>query len=87
MIERAVALGDVQVDVEYDADTTPKHVEVSIHLPGGLTADQIKRLERVAETCPVRRALETGFTFCERLIETASPAPVGLEPGRGPGRL
>src|ERR1019366_7520538 len=26
-------LGDVQVDVNYDADTTPRHVEVTIHLP------------------------------------------------------
>jgi putative redox protein len=60
-------LGDVQVDLSYDADTNPREVDVCIHLPDGLTADQIKRLERVAQTCPVRRALETGFSFDERL--------------------
>ena len=67
-------LGDVQVDVNYDADTTPRHVEVTIHLPDSLAADQIKRLERVAETCPVRRALEAGFAFDERLTFDL-PAP------------
>src|SRR5271167_2027185 len=40
-------LGRIQVDVEYDADTTPRHVEVTIRLSEGLTADQIKRLQRV----------------------------------------
>jgi len=61
-------LGDVRVDVDYDADTTPRCVEVTIHLPDGLTPDQTRRLERVAATCPVRRALEAGFTFDERLV-------------------
>jgi putative redox protein len=68
-------LGDVRVDVDYDADTTPRRVEVTIHLPDGLTPDQTKRLERVADTCPVRRALEAGFTFDERLASDL-PAPV-----------
>jgi putative redox protein len=60
-------LRGIQVDVEYDAETTPRHVDVSIRFPDGLTADQIKRLQRVAQTCPVRRALEAGFTFEERV--------------------
>jgi len=29
-------LGDVRVDVDYDTDTTPRRVEVTIHLPDGL---------------------------------------------------
>ena len=33
-----------------------------------LSAEQVRRLERVAESCPVRRALEDGFTFEERLV-------------------
>jgi putative redox protein len=66
-------LGETQVDVEYDADTTPRHVEVILRLPDGLTAEQIKRLQRVAQTCPVRRSLEAGFTFDERL-EHDTPA-------------
>ncbi|MGO9883603.1 MAG: OsmC family protein [Solirubrobacteraceae bacterium] len=60
-------LGETQVDVEYDADTKPRHVEVTLRLPDGLTAEQVKRLQRVAQTCPVRRSLEAGFTFDERL--------------------
>ena len=60
-------LGDVRVDVDYDADSTPRGVEVTIHLPEGLTTDQTERLRRVADTCPVRRALEAGFAFDERI--------------------
>jgi putative redox protein len=74
---RDIDLGDLRVDVDYDADPTPKRVEVTIHLPDHLTDDQIKRLEKVAETCPVRRALEAGFTFDERLVTTRSPTRVG----------
>ncbi len=66
-------LAETRVDVEYDADTTPRHVEVVLRLPDGLTAEQIKRLERIAQTCPVRRSLEAGFTFDERL-EHDTPA-------------
>jgi putative redox protein len=67
-------LGEVRVDVSYDADTSPRRVDVTVHLPEGLTPDQTKRLERVASTCPVRRALEAGFTFDERLVSDI-PAP------------
>jgi putative redox protein len=60
-------LGNVHVDVVYDADVTPRTAEVTVHLPEGLTAEQTERLRRVADTCPVRRALEAGFTIDERL--------------------
>jgi putative redox protein len=69
------ALRDVSVDVNYHADTTPRKVDITVHLPDGLTPDQTRRLERVANTCPVRRALEAGFTFHETLL-TDTPAPV-----------
>jgi hypothetical protein len=29
--------------------------------------EQTERLKRVADTCPVRRALEAGFSFDERV--------------------
>jgi len=61
-------LGDVRVAVAYDADSTPRHVEVAVHLPEGLTHNQVERLMRVAQTCPARRALEAGFTFEERFV-------------------
>ncbi len=66
-------LTDVRVDVTYDADTTPRDVKITVHLPDGLTEDQLARLQRVAETCPVRRAFEAGFAFTEE-IATDLPA-------------
>jgi uncharacterized OsmC-like protein len=41
---------------------------VIVHLPSGLGEDMVKRLRRVAETCPARRSLEAGFTFDEQLV-------------------
>lgn len=61
-------LDDLAVDVDYDADATPRRFAVRIHLPAGLSAQQLARLRRVAETCPVRRALEAGFVFDERIV-------------------
>lgn len=64
---RGWELGDVRVDVRYDADVTPRAVEITLHLPDGLTPDQVARLRRVAATCPAKRALEAGFRFEEGL--------------------
>ena len=74
---RDIDLGDLRVHVDYDADTTPRSVEITIRLPDHLTDEQVRRLEKVAETCPVRRALEAGFTFNERLVTTPPPTQVG----------
>jgi putative redox protein len=63
-------VGETAVDVDYDTDSVPHRVTVDLHLPDDLTADQQRRLERVAETCPARRALEAGFTFEERIVTT-----------------
>jgi putative redox protein len=65
-------LEDVRVDVGYDHDSTPRQVHTTIHLPDGLTPEQVRRLQRVAATCPVKRALEAGFTF-EQLIALDLP--------------
>jgi putative redox protein len=61
-------LADVRVEVVYNSDEAPRQVHVRIYLPDGLTLDQIKRLRRVAETCPARRALEAGCTFDEEVV-------------------
>ncbi|MGZ4263431.1 MAG: OsmC family protein [Solirubrobacteraceae bacterium] len=61
-------LEGLSVDVSYDPEPTPRRAEVIVHLPAGLGDDQVRRLRRVAETCPARRALEAGFTFDEQLI-------------------
>ncbi len=74
---RDIDLAELRVDVDYEADASPRHVEITIHLPDHLTDDQVKRLEKVAETCPVRRALEAGFTFDERLVTIPSSTLVG----------
>jgi putative redox protein len=34
-------LEDVCVDVTYDSDATPRHAHVTVHLPAGLTPDQV----------------------------------------------
>jgi putative redox protein len=65
---RNLNLDGMEVDVRYDADVTPRLVETTVHLPTGLTGRETESLRRVAETCPVRRALEAGFTFRERLL-------------------
>jgi uncharacterized OsmC-like protein len=41
-----------------------------IHLDGELSQEQLERLEKVARACPLRRSLQTGFEFAER-IETS----------------
>lgn len=58
----------LRVDVGYDADTTPRRVSVRLTLPDGLTPEQVDRLHRVADTCPVRRAFEAGFEFDEQVL-------------------
>jgi putative redox protein len=67
-------LEHVQVDVNYDADTTPRRVETTVHLHGRLTDPQIRRLLRVADTCPVKHALEAGFLIRQRLADDHVPA-------------
>ena len=60
-------LGDVVVDVDYDNASTPRHFDVRISFSGALTEEQLRRLEKVAETCPVRRAMEAGMEFVEQI--------------------
>jgi putative redox protein len=72
-------LGDVRVEVRYDADVTPRRVEISVHLPDGLTPGQVERLRRVAETCPAKRALEAGFAF-DQQVELEPSAQHTLTP-------
>jgi putative redox protein len=67
-------LDDLRVEVVYDPSTSPRHVELTVHLPDGLTAEQRERLRRLVAACPVRRALETGFEFDEQLAVDLAPA-------------
>jgi putative redox protein len=65
-------LSEVRVVVAYDSESTPRHIDLRVYLPDGLKAHQVRRLRRVADTCPVKRALEAGFVFDEQLIVGAS---------------
>jgi putative redox protein len=61
------SLGELSVDVIYDQTATPRHFDVTIHLPGDLSDEQVRRIMRAAETCPARRSIEAGMTFDEHL--------------------
>ena len=61
-------VGTLSVDVDYDHQSTPRHCDVSINVGGDLSTEQIAVLDRVAAACPVRRAIETGIEFSERII-------------------
>jgi putative redox protein len=60
-------LGEVTVDVDYDKESAPRQVEIVIRLGGHLTPEQLERLQKVARACPLRRSIETGFEFAERI--------------------
>jgi putative redox protein len=60
-------LGEVDVDVVYDHRSTPRRFEIDIRLGGDLTRKQLDMLEKVAAACPVRRGVESGIVFVERL--------------------
>jgi putative redox protein len=75
-------LGDVAVAVEYDNKSTPRRFEIAIELGGDLTDEQLKRLDKVAASCPVRRAIEAGIEFDET-IARSEPVPVRARPTVG----
>jgi putative redox protein len=60
-------LGEVSVVVNYDNHSTPRQFDVFIELDGDLSDEQLRRLERVAASCPVRRAVEAGIEFSETI--------------------
>jgi len=60
-------LDGVDVDVEYDHRATPRRFEIDIRVTGDLNVAQLAMLEKVAAACPVRRGIESGIEFVERL--------------------
>jgi putative redox protein len=75
-------LGDVAVDVDYDSRSTPRRFDVAIELGGDLTDEQLRRLEKVAESCPVRRSIEIGVEFIETIACPSKSDPL-LSAARG----
>lgn len=59
--------GEVSVDVVYDNTAVPRRFDVSIGVERELDDAKLARLEKVARACPLRRSLETGFEFHERV--------------------
>ena len=78
-------LGEVSVGVDYDHHTTPRRADITITVSGELTPEQLVRLEKVASSCPVRRSIEAGIEFSER-IDVALPGAVQPLPGAGARR-
>ena len=66
-------LGSVSVAVDYDNRSTPRRFEVAIEVGGNLTDEQLARLEKVAESCPVRRSVEAGIEFFETIARCERP--------------
>ena len=60
-------LGTVSVAVDFDNSSTPRRCDVAIELGCELSSEQVRRLEKVARTCPVRRSLEAGVEFTETI--------------------
>ena len=65
-------LGDVAVDVEYDPAVRPRRCTVEIRLGGDLSEEQRERLEKIAASCAVRRSIEGGIAFEERIAVGAA---------------
>jgi putative redox protein len=68
-------VGGVAVDVEYDNEAVPRRLRIDVRVPDMLAPAQLARLERVARTCPIRRALEAGFVFEERFATEPRERP------------
>jgi len=81
-------LGDVCVAVDYENHSTPRRFDVAIELGGDLTDVQLRRLERAARACPLRRSIEAGFEFDEVIVRreparSAASAPSEKSVGSG----
>lgn len=67
-------VGEILVDVVYDNKSTPRRFDVAVELSGEVEDTQVARLAKVAAACPLRRALETGFEFHERIVSAERAA-------------
>lgn len=77
-------LGLVTVDVDYDHRSTPRRFSVAIELTGELNDEQVARLQKVAAACPLRRSIECGIVFEERIARAdARRGPDLVGAGRG----
>ena len=68
MRRRAWNIGELRVDVRYDQTATPCEVEINVHLPE-VSDEQRVRVLAAIRACRVRKSIEGGMHFHERLIE------------------
>ena len=68
---RSWEIGRVRVDVDYDHRATPRRFTIALQLDPSIPPERVARLIKVAESCPVRRAIESGIEFDEHLIVAA----------------
>jgi putative redox protein len=60
-------LGEVSVRVDYNQRSKPRQFTVDVRLGAELTREQLARLHKVVVGCPVRKALEGGAEFTDRI--------------------
>jgi putative redox protein len=60
-------LGEIAVDADYDQASVPCRCKITIRIERDLSRAQLARLEKVAVSCPVRRSIEGGIVFDERI--------------------
>jgi putative redox protein len=65
---RGLDVRDLRVDVTYDTESTPREVQLVVHVPEGWAAEQAERVRRIVDTCPAKRALDAGFTFSKHVV-------------------
>jgi putative redox protein len=75
-------LGQVTVDVEYDHRSTPRRFSVAIELTGDLDDEQLARLHKVANACPLRRSIEAGIEFEEQVTRADRRGTADVTGGR-----
>lgn len=73
-VPRELDVSGLRVDVEYDPTATPRLLRIEVHAPEGFSDEQLERLHRIVDTCPVKRAFEAGFTIQERIVVDAAMA-------------
>ncbi len=61
-------VGGIRVDAEYDSKAEPRAFRLAINLERPIDDAQRARLEKVAESCAVRRALLAGFEIRECVV-------------------
>ena len=56
------------VGFDYEHRSTPRRFAIVLHLDPALPEERVTRLTKVAENCPVRRAIESGIVSDERVL-------------------